>query len=515
MGSELNVGNFILDVTDKPSGVEMSAAVRSRILCDILCHNSYYFTTVYNKNLLRNFDKYKAANRFSSKSKIINIYDYYQKINEKHTIIKLKDLPFRVVQIEGSKDYRGYDEAGNFAAYICVDPIDKSKINFVNYLKDGKPYRRDQYSVSGALSRTELLSKPTEAITEIYYDVHANPVIIKEYIVNDKIPKLENIQLNHHGALLKSFESQDDFFCFWFKEMVKKYEIEIALVDRVLEFYGPLRKVKEDFYPKLKVVPVVHSSHTKGDPMAADLTQFYDQPFQEMSKQDGVIVLTNRQKEDIEQRFGKGKIFVLPHAHNIPKDRRHIKLNPNLEKKLPKKIVQVARFSPEKQHLKAIDIYEKVLKKNPDVVVELYGFGETQTEIEKKITEKGLGKNITIQGFSTDVDDVFLNADLSVITSSVEGFCLAIQESLANGCPVVCFDIKYGPSEMIVNGENGILIPIGKDDLMVNAIVSLLKDNELLEQMGRRAISLSENFSEQSLSKEWSKGLNSINGDQN
>jgi poly(glycerol-phosphate) alpha-glucosyltransferase len=268
-----------------------------------------------------------------------------------------------------------------------------------------------------------------------------------------------------------------------------------------------LRKVKEDFNPKLKVVPVVHSSHAKGDPMSADLTKFYDQPFQKTSKQDGLIVLTNRQKEDIEHRFGKGKIFVLPHAHNIPKDRRQIKISPNLEQKLPKKIVQVARFSPEKRHLKAIDIYEKVVKKFPDVTVELYGFGETQTEIETKIKEKGLGKNITIQGFATDVDDVFLNADLSVMTSSVEGFCLAIQESLANGCPVVSFDIKYGPSEMIVNGENGILVPEGNDTQMADAIVSLLKDDELLEQMGSRALSLSENFSEQKLAKDWSESL--------
>ena len=86
---------------------------------------------------------------------------------------------------------------------------------------------------------------PGKAITEIYYDIHLNPVIIKEYEVKEELNQIISIQLNQRGMLLKRFENEKAFLAYWFKEIIEKYEIEIALVDRVLEFYGPLREVKE------------------------------------------------------------------------------------------------------------------------------------------------------------------------------------------------------------------------------------------------------------------------------
>ena len=40
----------------------------------------------------------------------------------------------------------------------------------------------------------------------------------------------------------------------------------------------------------------------------------------------------------------------------------------------------------------------------------------------------------------------------------MEGFSLALLESLAHGVPTISYNIKYGPKEMINNGENGYLI---------------------------------------------------------
>ena len=45
----------------------------------------------------------------------------------------------------------------------------------------------------------------------------------------------------------------------------------------------------------------------------------------------------------------------------------------------------------------------------------------------------------------------------SMITSNMEGFSLALLESLSNGLPAISYDIPYGPSELIVNGKMVIL----------------------------------------------------------
>lgn len=508
----MKVANFILDVRENMSGVEMAAALRSRTICDILGHETYYFTTVYNKYLANNVDTFKNADRFSLNTKIINIYDYYQLTDKISDGLKVADLNFRTIKIEGTNDFRGYDEKGNFIAFLSMDQNEPTKINFINYIKEGKPFRRDQYNAFGTLSRTELLDSPNDN-TEIYYNTNANPVLVKKYSIEEGTQKIKNIQLNDEsGNFIKCFEKEIDFHKNWMDEVIEKYQIDVALVDRVLEFYQPLRELKESKFVNLKVIPVVHSSHTKGDTMASELTQFYVQPLQEMQKQDGIIVLTNRQEQDILKRFGEACIFVLPHAHNI-RLKKTIQLKPKIKKNAPKRIVQVARYSPEKRHLKAIDIYEKVIKKFPNIRIDFYGFGASEKEIIKKIDEKNLGKNIKVNGFKDDVNDIFLNADLSVITSSVEGYCLAIQESLANGCPVVAFDVKYGPAEMIKNGENGYLIPEGRDMEMVEKIVALLESDDILEAMGSKAISLSERFTEDNLAKDWKKMFASLDRD--
>ncbi len=52
----------------------------------------------------------------------------------------------------------------------------------------------------------------------------------------------------------------------------------------------------------------------------------------------------------------------------------------------------------------------------------------------------------------------YSDAYLSLITSNMEGFSLALLESLAHGVPVISYDIKYGPNELITPDFNGYLI---------------------------------------------------------
>ena len=53
---------------------------------------------------------------------------------------------------------------------------------------------------------------------------------------------------------------------------------------------------------------------------------------------------------------------------------------------------------------------------------------------------------------------------MSLITSNMEGFSLALLESLAHGVPVISYDIKYGPSELITSDFNGYLITKNDED---------------------------------------------------
>ena len=61
-----------------------------------------------------------------------------------------------------------------------------------------------------------------------------------------------------------------------------------------------------------------------------------------------------------------------------------------------------------------------------------------------------------LRGFIQDLDQEIETAYL--ITSKMEGFNLGLLETIAKGIPPIGYDSKYGPSDLIINKENGFLI---------------------------------------------------------
>jgi poly(glycerol-phosphate) alpha-glucosyltransferase len=58
---------------------------------------------------------------------------------------------------------------------------------------------------------------------------------------------------------------------------------------------------------------------------------------------------------------------------------------------------------------------------------------------------------------------------------------------MARGCPVIAYDISYGPAEMIANGESGLLVPPADIDALADAIIGLMTDSERIDRFSRAA----------------------------
>ncbi|MBO8517873.1 glycosyltransferase, partial [Staphylococcus aureus] len=69
-----------------------------------------------------------------------------------------------------------------------------------------------------------------------------------------------------------------------------------------------------------------------------------------------------------------------------------------------------------------------------------------------------LSEHVKFHGFKTHINEEIAKAELMLSTSKMEGFSLALLESLAHGVPVISYDIKYGPNELITPDFNGYLI---------------------------------------------------------
>jgi poly(glycerol-phosphate) alpha-glucosyltransferase len=119
------------------------------------------------------------------------------------------------------------------------------------------------------------------------------------------------------------------------------------------------------------------------------------------------------------------------------------------------------------------------------------------------IDEFDLSKNVILHDFTADIGKVFSNARLSILSSSVEGWPMTVMESLFNSCPVVSFDVDYGPSEMLKDGINGYLIPNQDVLAMSHKIRDILRDDKLAAELRSNCHSSMIDFTHESVGSKW------------
>jgi glycosyltransferase involved in cell wall biosynthesis len=146
-----------------------------------------------------------------------------------------------------------------------------------------------------------------------------------------------------------------------------------------------------------------------------------------------------------------------------------------------------------KNHRLMIDAFAKVEAKHPDVYLNIIGDGELRIELEHQIAGYGLTNKINIQGITDNVVDFLNNADIYVMSSNTEGLPLSVLEAMACGLPVVTTEAG-GVVDIVKNGENGFITPVGDVDALSESMIELIENVELRKEMGvasrRRALDL-------------------------
>jgi hypothetical protein len=108
-------------------------------------------------------------------------------------------------------------------------------------------------------------------------------------------------------------------------------------------------------------------------------------------------------------------------------------------------------------------------------------------ELEDLVRRLGLSRNVEFLGRRGDIPEILSGLDVLVLATTVpEGFGRVIIEAFASGVPVVATGVG-GVTEIIRDGENGLLVPPEDPQSMSDAIVRLLKDTSLARDIVRRA----------------------------
>lgn len=181
------------------------------------------------------------------------------------------------------------------------------------------------------------------------------------------------------------------------------------------------------------------------------------------------IVLTTQQKQDIlaQSDIPEQKIQVIPHfiePSTLPEQERK------------NQFVYLGRFSKEKRIDHIVKAFKLFKAKGYETKLKLYGGVSDSQEDELKdlISKEGLSEDVDIESFTNHPKEVFRESRASILASTHEGFGLSMMESINEGCPVLAYDIRYGPNEIIEAGENGYLIPTGDIEALAQAMERII-----------------------------------------
>lgn len=153
------------------------------------------------------------------------------------------------------------------------------------------------------------------------------------------------------------------------------------------------------------------------------------------------------------------------------------------EEREVKHIVTVGRFVPQKDYRTFIRTIASLGGLRSDFIVDVVGYGEEEQNIVAWIEEFGVEDRVNLYIKPDNVQDIIRDADIYLSTSLFEGTSNSIMEAMNWSLSVVATDVGDN-SHLIVEGENGMLHPIGDVEGMAKSLDRLLSSTDMRNRMG-------------------------------
>ncbi|MGZ2206787.1 serine-aspartate repeat adhesin O-glycosyltransferase SdgB [Staphylococcus argenteus] len=451
---------------------------------------------------------YRNAQNYLSDGDYINMYDYFQEAlyvdrNEPFDWLSYwtDECHYILKPVENSNDFRIYDQ-DRFLMYAHFQDPKHRILDYVNHFdRQRRKVKRDFYDVRGFLSCSRILVGKQQTLCEFFYNPDGNTKIEKYYTyINDK-PEVQKI-IVYYANKSYFFNSDTDLGAFFITNIYRKGDLFFS--DRNV-YTAPIFNLTPDTIP---VVAVLHSTHIKNiDELdSSPFKNVYKAIFENLSRYRAIVVSTEQQKIDVSKRIhNEIPVVNIPVGYSEPIDTPIQNLD---HRKI--KLISVARYSPEKQLHQQIELIKRLVPLVPNVELHMYGFGSESKKLNELIQKYGLENHVYLRGFLSQLDQEYSDAYLSLITSNMEGFSLALLESLSHGVPVISYDIKYGPSELISPDINGYLIPKNDEDALFEKVKYVIEHPEEQQRLSVGSLTKAQQYSKASLINQWDQFIQLI-----
>lgn len=146
----------------------------------------------------------------------------------------------------------------------------------------------------------------------------------------------------------------------------------------------------------------------------------------------------------------------------------------------PVRIVMIARFDKQKDHLTLI----KAIQEISGIELNLVGDGPKLSEIENIVKDREIENKVKFWGYCNNIAEILAKSQIFALISNWEGFPRTTIEAMRAGLPVVVSDVG-GAAEAVLEGVTGYCVSRGNAESLQKHLIELVSNTELRAKMGQ------------------------------
>lgn len=219
-----------------------------------------------------------------------------------------------------------------------------------------------------------------------------------------------------------------------------------------------------------------------------------------------------RQDERIVRRFDKFVVLTnedkgywgnLPNLEVIPNAAKLVSKRYSDGKN--KRVIAVGRLDYQKGFDRLLQAWKIVCQndKYADWNLDIFGQGEWKEMLQQMIDGAEMSNRVCINRPTTNIGEEYAKSSMLVMSSNYEGFPMVMIEAMACGLPVVSFDFKCGPKDIIQPGENGLLVRNGDIEGLATAMMKLMDDAAYRQRLSENAKGIISTYAEETVMQQW------------
>jgi poly(glycerol-phosphate) alpha-glucosyltransferase len=410
-----------------------------------------YVTRDYNRNVTADLKKFGL-----DQATYVNMFDYFQGVDQAE--YATDEIHLNVIHDHVQSDSPRMQETwyrdNAIVARLRYLPNSRVLDTVTYFDQKGVASSVDLYDSRGWLSMTQFLDSSRNVTAQLFWNLHHELVYAEQYgVLNNGQWGNRSMTLYFNGEI-RQFHNMGALFAYFLDQIV--------LDDSNARFFADRHETSVTSLCELTAnVPrflIMHSSHVLDvQNPNSDLTAWVKKA--DAAKFSGIVVSTQKQADDLQSRV-QIPVFVVPvrylSNHELNRQREPYR------RRAKHTLLVVARLSEEKRIGDVIDAVSLLKESVPDISLNIYGAPMAgyveQQKLQHQVDDVGLSSCVNFCGFTDNLDELYSHGAVLCVTSRVEGFNVSILEALSYGIPVVTYDINYGPTTLVHDGHNGIVL---------------------------------------------------------